>query len=224
MDEVGVVAGASMDSAEQAIRGLKDNAGIQLSVYIPASLRGMDIESFSMTVAEQWKLGKKGLGEGGSKGLLLVIAPRERRMRLEVGYGLEGQLTDALSRRILDNILRPYLRENRAGDGIVAVVGAVSEGVGSQWRPMDVSPPKRSRRSRGDSIPSGQRLLSKLLFFGVLLTFFGLRNSLAGRTQFGARHRSRGWSGGGFGGGSFGGGGWGGGGGGFGGGGASSSW
>ena len=208
-----------MDSAEQAIRGLKDNTGVQLSVYIPASLRGMEIESFSMTVAEQWKLGKKGLREGGSKGLLLVIAPRERRMRLEVGYGLEGQLTDAMSRRILDNVLRPYLRENRTGDGIVAVVGAVSEVVGSQWRPAEVNPPRRTRRSKLSSMNPEERVVFKFLFFALFLGYFGIRASMLGRNSTGGRYGSGGWSSGGFGGGS-----WGGGGGSFGGGGASSSW
>jgi uncharacterized protein len=68
VDEVGIVAGQSIDGPEQAIRGLKDNTGVQLSVYIPSSLRDMDIESFSMTVAEQWKLGPKSKGEGADKG------------------------------------------------------------------------------------------------------------------------------------------------------------
>ena len=70
-----------------------------MAVLIASSLQDNDIASYSIAVAEKWRLGtaKK------DNGLILVIAPNERKMRFEVGYGLEGYLTDAESRRILDN-------------------------------------------------------------------------------------------------------------------------
>jgi len=229
MDEAGVV-GSRIGVAEVAIRELFSQTGVQLTVYLPAELRGYDIETFTMTVAEQWKLGKK----GQDKGLLLVIAPRERRMRLEVGYGLEGQITDLASRRILDQVLRPYLRDNRTGDGIVAVVGAVAEAVGSSWRPAAVSRAGGRRMVyTNEGIPPG--FLKMMFFVFLCLLVFGRIlhkysrpfGGVFGRNMPGYRRRRRtswGGFGGGGGWGSGSGGGWSGGGGGFGGGGASSNW
>ena len=171
-----------------------------------------------MQVAERWKLGDQATDQG----LLLVIAPRERRMRLEVGYGLEGTLTDAMSRRILDGVLRPYLREGRVADGLIAVVGAVAEVTGSSYRPDAGAPPRGMGR--------GARNQGKLPFWvQLVLMIFLMAASLVMRfaRPHGSFHRRHsGWQGGWGGGGGLGGGGggWSGGGGGFGGGGASSSW
>jgi uncharacterized protein len=140
-------------------------------------------------------------------------------MRLEVGYGLEGQITDALSRRILDNVLRPFLRENRAGDGIVAVVGAVAESVGSQWRPAQVQAPRRYRASSQEPLPSLGRVLFMICFIVAAIVLWAMGMAQSDRPGFRRRYGSNSWGSGGSGGSS-----WGGGGGSFGGGGASSDW
>ncbi|MFN7684514.1 MAG: TPM domain-containing protein [Oligoflexia bacterium] len=220
MDEARILSDADLGRIEPALRGLREATGVHMVVYLPSSLQGYDIESFSMTVAEQWKLGKK----GEDKGLLLVVAPRERRMRLEVGYGLEGTLTDAMSRRILDEVLRPFLRDGRTAEGFVAVVGAVAQAMGSQYQPegMPTAPARRSRAQRVE-LPFWVKLVI-LVFFVVFSIVMRLARPLHGWSRRPGYWRQGG--GGGFGGfgGLGGGGGWGGGGGGFGGGGASSRW
>lgn len=127
VDEAKWLSESDHDRIESALREIYRQNKAQMAVYIPSSLQGYDIETASMKVAEAWKLGKK----GEDRGVILVVAPNERKMRLEVGYGLEGTLTDAVSRRILDNILRPALRDGQPGDGIYSAVLKVGEFVGA---------------------------------------------------------------------------------------------
>jgi uncharacterized protein len=138
-------------------------------------------------------------------------------MRFEVGYGLEGDVTDAFSGRVLDNVVKPYFVEGRYGDGILAGIAALQEKVPMGLQEGEAPPARKRGRSQG--MPT-----SVLIFLIIVMVLFSFVSRLLG---FGGR-RSRGGfllGGGGFGGGGFGGGGsWGGGGGGFGGGGASSSW
>lgn len=202
---------------EQWLRNIKQRSGVEISVFIPKSLQDREIADFSIQVAEQWKLGRK----KEDKALLLVIAPKERKMRIEVGYGLEGDVTDAFSKRVLDDVMRPYFREGRYAEGIAATLVALQEKV-----PLGIdepsAPAQREKRfarheRRGvtfkDIFVIGFWIFIVFLFVG--LRIFGLIPAYHGG-------RGRGGWGGGFGGG--GGSSWGGGGGGFGGGGASSSW
>lgn len=215
VDEFGLLDRAENARLGEVLRSVKQKSGVEISVFIASSLQGREIEDFSIAVAEQWKLGRK----KEDKALLFVIAPKERKMRLEVGYGLEGHVTDVLSRRVLDNVMRPYFKAGRYLDGILATLVAIHQSVPLGFEQADADA-YSSPSSGGDS-------LEGFLFFAIIVLF--ILFSLVSR--FFGFHRSRwyggGWGGGGFGGGSWGGGGgssWGGGGGGFGGGGASSNW
>lgn len=200
------------------LRQVKDRSGVEIAVYIPRTLQDRTIEDFSLAVAETWKLGRK----KEDKALLFVVAPKEKKMRIEVGYGMEGDITDALSRRVLDNIARPRFREGNYTAGIVESLLALQEKI-----PMGLEPPPKKRRSGGS-----KGFVNSIIIFIVILAFIlDFVSRLLGFRLFHSGRRG-GWGGGGFGGGGFGGGGfgggggssWGGGGGGFGGGGASSSW
>lgn len=189
---------------------------VQMVIFIAESLQGYDIESFSLAAVEKWKLGIKGQDQG----LLLTIVPKERRMRLEVGYGLEGAIPDAYSRRILDNSIRPYFRDGRYVDGLLVAIEEVSKKLG-----IDLTAPVTDRinqKPQSRPLPFFLLLILIMLFVGapILMAPFLPRSSSSRR--YNRDHDS--WGGGGFGGGGFGGGGFGGGGGGFGGGGSSSSW
>lgn len=194
-------------------------AGFQMQVYIPASLADLPIEEFSIRVAESWKIGRK----GEDRGLLLVIAPHERKMRFEVGYGLEGEITDAFAKHVLDDVLKPYFRDQRYGDGILAATGEIARKLGVDASATAVSPARGRGRSSGIPIPGGL-----LIFLLLPLVFFLVMAQMRSEQRGLLRRRGGGFGGwGGFGGGwggGGGGGGWGGGGGGFGGGGSSSSW
>jgi uncharacterized protein len=224
VDEAGFLDDAGRTRLAALLQELRSRTGAQMAIYIPNSLQGNDVESFSMSIAEQWKLGRK----GEDRGLLLVLAPRERQVRLEVGYGLEGTLTDAWSRRMLDEVLVPYLREGRGEEGLGAVVGRIARELNAD---LPGAPAPRPRIERRAAAPLWVWMV--LLLFVFPAFWIIVASQAAARTGHGmqGRTRRRGsgiWygDGGGFGGGGFGsgGGGFGGGGGGFGGGGASSRW
>lgn len=218
VDEAGLLPAQDAQYIDRLLRELKERSGVEISVYVASSLRGRVIEDFSMAVAEQWKLGRK----KEDRALLFLIAPKERKMRFEVGYGLEGDITDAYSRRVLDNVVKPYFQSGEYGAGILAGLSAISEKVPLGLKEGEAPAPKRGR--------GGTPTIFWFLIIGALLFIFVTR--LFGISSPSYRSYRRGgwgggWGGGGWGGGGFGSGGgssWGGGGGGFSGGGASSSW
>ncbi|MGE3260953.1 MAG: YgcG family protein [Bacteriovoracia bacterium] len=218
VDELGILQPGEVQQLEAWLRDIKANSGVEIAVYIASSLQGRAIEDFSIAVAEKWQLGRK----KEDKGLLFVVAPKERKMRFEVGYGLEGELTDAFTRRVLDNTVRPLFRDGNYYGGITAGIASLQEKI-----------PLGLKEGEGDAQAYKRRpivpmpimvfaLIFFLLFvFPAFLSIFGLSR----RGVLGPSRRGH-WGGGGFGGGGGwgGGGSWGGGGGGFGGGGSSSSW
>ncbi len=106
-EEVGEI-----DSALQSIR---EKAGILGAVFLVDKLEDDTIETLAVKAFQEWKLGSK----GKDNGLLLVLAMKDRKSRFEVGYGLEGELTDVVSRRVLDDVLRPYMRKGETKNAIV---------------------------------------------------------------------------------------------------------
>jgi uncharacterized protein len=232
VDEAGALDGAwakRLSDLSRAARAQNGGAGPQLQYLLVKTLDGEPIENYSMRVAEAWKLGTKGRDDG----VLVVVAVKDRKVRIEVGGGLEGGLTDAQSGRIIRTAIVPAFREGRYGEGlhaagqqILGALGALPQGVAQAPRPQDA-------KDRLD-IPVVGTLLGLLLglgspFFVFLVIAFILVRALSAAKGGGRRGPRGPWGGGGFGsgggfGGGGGGGGWSGGGGGFSGGGASGSW
>lgn len=198
----------------------------QFALLTVKSLDGEDIEGFSIHVAEQWKLGSKAKDDG----LILVVAKDEHKMRVEVGYGLEGVIPDAIAARVVREVLTPAFRNGDFAGGIDAAFGALMHAAGGDL-PGDAPVARTAPRPKARSL-LGPILFPLFLFF--MLRGFSGRRGMGGMGGFllgsalGGGHRGfggGGFSSGGFGGGGFGGGGFGGGGGGgFGGGGSSGSW
>lgn len=183
---------------------------MQLQVWIISSLEGDSIERVSLAAAQQWQLGR----EKKNNGLLLTIAVQDRRMRFEVGRGLEGSLPDVLAARILDYVIRPAFRAGRFFEGIhSALEQAVTLVNGGE----DAAKLREglSRQGKGQQL-NVRGLCLVLLFFALILI---IQAPSRRRFAYGTY-----WGGGGGGGWGSGGGGWSGGGGSFGGGGSSSSW
>jgi uncharacterized protein len=187
----------------------------QIAVLLIPSLEGDSLEDYSIRLAEKWKIGQ----QGRNNGVILLIVKNDRKLRIEVGYGLEGALPDALAGTIIRNEISPRFREGQFYQGIDAGVNAVIAATKGEYK----ASPKRKRSQMEAWIP--------FLFVGAFLVFFTLAASRARRRQYHSGS-SRGWtSGGGFwyggssgGDGGFGSGGFSGGGGDFGGGGASGTW
>jgi uncharacterized protein len=205
---------------ENQLEQFEKQTGHQVALLTVPSLDGEDIEGFSIRVAESWKIGQKGFDNG----VIFIVAPKERQLRLEVGYGLEGVLPDAVASRIIREIVVPQFRQNDYQGGISSGLDAVLKTI--RGEPIPEAARQRSRSGNPTSA-LGFPLILLVLFLAAALS---RRRGPGGWITYG-RHRSSGWGGfggypGGFGGGGFGGGGggFGGGGGGFGGGGASGRW
>jgi uncharacterized protein len=226
VDQAGVMSAASKSDVEAKSKALEDKSGIQLVVATVKSLQGSDIETYANQLARFWKLGEA----KKNNGVLLLVAPNEHKVRIEVGYGLEGTLTDALSSVIIASAILPRFKTDdysggieRGVDGIISVLS----GDAAEWQPKP--------SVRNDTAEGIDGLLPLLFtLFLIFFVWYLIRNAGGGRPPGpgsrsgpiifpGGWGGSSDWGGGGGGGGGFGGG-FSGGGGSFGGGGASGSW
>ena len=135
---------ADRQSLEAKLADLEQRSGNQLVVLIVPSTKPEPIESYSIRVAEAWKIGRKGQDNGA----LFVIAKDDHKMRIEVGYGLEGVLTDVTSHRIIDEDVAPLFRQNRFAAGINAGVDRIIAVVGSGAAVAGEARSVRARRRR----------------------------------------------------------------------------
>lgn len=126
VDQTGTLSTNDVSSLNQTIRAFEARKGSQIAVLIVPTTNGEAIEAFSLRVAEAWKIGRKKIDDGA----LLVIAKNDRHLRIEVGYGLEGALTDVTSKRIIDEDITPKFK---AGD----FTGGISAGVDRMIRIID---------------------------------------------------------------------------------------
>ena len=106
---------------EERLANFEQETGHQIAVLTVPSLEGEDIESFGIKVAEKWKIGKKGVDNG----VILIVALKDRKLRLEVGYGLEGVLPDAIANRIIQEQITPRFRSGDFPGGIEAGIDAI---------------------------------------------------------------------------------------------------
>ena len=196
---------------ENYLREFERSDSTQVAILTIPSLEGEAVEEYAIRVAESWALGQK----GKDNGVLLLVARDDRKIRIEVGYGLEGRLTDLLAGRIVDNEISPYFRQGNFEGGIIAGINGITSAVRGEYKGDGRTATTKKKRS-----PWG--LLALLFFLGPSL----LRFSALGYRGRGHRRSGMFWIGGPYvgGGGGFGGGGFSGGGGGFGGGGASGGW
>jgi uncharacterized protein len=127
VDQTGTLSNNDIASLTQKLEDLETRKGSQIAVLIVPTTQPETIEQFSIRVAEAWKIGRRRIDDGA----VLVIAKNDRKLRIEVGYGLEGSLTDATTRRIIDEIIVPKFRTGDFAGGVSAGVDrviAVAEG------------------------------------------------------------------------------------------------
>jgi uncharacterized membrane protein YgcG len=119
VDQTGTLSSADVASLTQTLKNLEARKGSQVAVLIVPTTAPETIEQFSIRVAEAWKIGRKKIDDGA----LLVIAKNDRKLRIEVGYGLEGALNDVTAQRIIDEVITPRFRNGDFAGGISAGVG-----------------------------------------------------------------------------------------------------
>ena len=126
VDQTGTLSSGDVASLQQTLRDFEARKGSQIAVLIVPTTAPETIEQYSLRVAETWKIGRKKIDDGA----LVVVAKDDRKLRIEVGYGLEGALTDVTSKRVIDEVITPRFR---SGD----FAGGISSGVDRIIRVID---------------------------------------------------------------------------------------
>jgi len=144
---------------EQKLAALEQRKGSQVAVLMVKSTQPEAIEQFSLRVAEAWKIGR---GNRTDDGIVVVVAKDDRRIRIEVGYGLEGAVPDALAKRIIAEQMTPHFRDGDYAGGLNAGVDALAKLIDGEPLPPPAAQPARDR---GDRDNGGNGFGS---FFGIL--------------------------------------------------------
>ena len=250
IDQTATLSSSALSQLEKTLVEFETKKGSQIAVLILPTTEPEAIEQYSIRVAEAWKLGRARVDDG----VILIVAKNDRTMRIEVGYGLEGALTDYTAKRIISEVISPNFKQGDFNAGITAGVEQIIRVIDGESLPAPEHSDSNSTKGGNQFLPiiiliafvvggTLRAILGKFLgalatggIIGIIvwifISAFGMA-FLAGLAAFlftlfsngGGGGGGRGWGGGGgFGGGSFGGGGFSGGGGGFGGGGASGRW
>lgn len=207
VDQAGILQASTRAGLESKLRDLENKSGIQLVVASLKSLDGYDIETYANGLFRYWKLGEA----KKNNGVLFLVAPNERKMRIEVGYGLEGSLTDALSKVILTSAVSPRFKAGDYNGGVERGVEGIIEvlsGDSAEW--VKKVPPQPTLFDQ---------LFPLLIFVLFIFIFIYMARNAGGRPTHYRRYRRGGppiiiippggdtWGGDNFGGGSWGGGG-----------------
>jgi uncharacterized protein len=121
VDQTGTLSSGDVASLTQAMKNLEARKGSQVAVLIVPTTAPETIEQYSIRAAEAWKIGRKKIDDGA----LLVVAKDDRKLRIEVGYGLEGALNDVTAKRIIDEVITPKFRNGDFAGGISAGVARI---------------------------------------------------------------------------------------------------
>jgi uncharacterized protein len=130
-DHAGLLSERDESELEAALARFEAETTNQIVVVTLESLQGLPIEDYGYQLGRHWGIGQ----EGKDNGALLIVAPEEREMRIEVGYGLEGELTDAQSRTIIETRILPRFRQGDFAAGIKAGIAAMIETLGGSYDP-----------------------------------------------------------------------------------------
>lgn len=148
---------------DASLRELERTDSTQIVVLTIPSLEGDSLEDFSIRVAEQWKIGQKGLDNGA----ILLIAKNDRKMRIEVGYGLEGKMTDLMAGRIIRDVITPRFRSGQYDQGVIEGVQAMIQLTRGEFAASSKPQPS------GKGGPDYQGFLSMSLVFLFLINVLG---------------------------------------------------
>ncbi|MDO2947755.1 TPM domain-containing protein [Aeromonas simiae] len=176
VDEAQLLDPSQRESETRRLAAFEQASGIQLVVVTLPSLQEMPIEELGYQLGRHWGIGQK----GQDNGLLLIIAPRERKVRIEVGYGLEGTLPDAIAANIIQRRILPQFRQGDFASGIDAGVTAIIQALEGQYQPV---------QSQRDDKDRGFWLFVLMVIIMILLhTFRGGRGGGGGKGGRGGRN------------------------------------
>jgi uncharacterized protein len=171
VDEAGILSAATRSDLDAQLAAHEKATTNQVVVVTLKSLQGDDIADYGYQLGRYWGIGQK----GKNNGVLLIIAPNERKLRIEVGYGLEGVLTDAESRIIIERVIKPYFKKGDYDQGVRAGISAILAALGGEFQ----APPAPT--AAGGEGQNMYGLLIMALFVGQFLFGALARRASAGK-------------------------------------------
>jgi uncharacterized protein len=179
VDAANLLQAGQTEALSAKLKAHEDKTGDQVVVATIPALGGLTVEDYANRLYRSWKLGQK----GKNNGVLLLVAPAERKIRIEVGYGLEGALTDALSKVIIATAIAPRFKNNDFAGGLTAgadAILAILAGDAEQWQ--------RKVEVRDDQAGATDLVTGLLLFLLLLYIGYRLMRMLRGPARY---HRTR---------------------------------
>jgi uncharacterized protein len=161
-DLAGLLPPDQAQQLEATLAQFESETSHQIAVLTVPTTDGEPIESFALRVAEAWKLG----GKDADNGLLLIVASQDRKARVEVGYGLEGVVPDAIAKRVIEDVMIPRFRQGDFAGGIEAAAGALMKAARGEQIPFE------RRAQRDDRLPNDP--IGFVLFASLGATFLWL--------------------------------------------------
>jgi uncharacterized protein len=167
IDLTGTLSGEAVNRIETKLAAFEATKGSQIAVLIVPTTQPEEIEQYSIRVADAWKLGRKGVDDGA----ILLVAKNDRRVRIEVGRGLEGVLPDAIANRIITDTITPHFKVGDYDGGVEAGVDRIISVVEGEPLPE----PDKKWESRGNGLGNAWPLLLVVVIVasGVLRSLFG---------------------------------------------------
>ena len=163
VDQTGTLSSGEIDSLTQRLKNLEARKGSQIAVLMVPTTAPESIEQYSIRVAEAWKIGRKKIDDGA----LLVIAKNDRKLRIEVGYGLEGALNDATAARIIDEVITPRFKSGDFAGGVSAGIDRIIRVIDGEGLPAPA--PRQSSGSSSSFDPFNPFVLFALLVVGAIM-------------------------------------------------------
>jgi len=173
VDQTGTLSSSDQADLSRALTDFEKRKGSQIAVLIVPTTQPESIEQFSIRVAEAWKIGRSKVDDGA----ILLVAKNDRKLRIEVGYGLEGALTDVTTKRIIDEVIAPRFKTGDFAGGISAGVDRIIKVIDGEPLP---APPAPSEWSGNSDVFEQMFEYAPFLLFGAIF-FGGILRTILGR-------------------------------------------
>ncbi len=167
-DYAGIISPSAKSKIEERLKAFEQSDSTQIVILTVPSLEGENLEEFGIKVAEAWKIGQKGKDNGA----ILIVSKQDRKIRIEVGYGLEGRLTDLTAGRIIDLVIKPRFQQGDFDGGFIAGVSSMIDAARGEFKAE-----RRPLYPRRRGVPP---FLSLFLFLAIFTLILGSLSRVLG--------------------------------------------